>query len=73
MGTLGDLRSKTFSGSTTWGDLDIILARAGAGEWPGATSYTAFVDNISVVPEPATMSLLALGGIATLIRRRRKA
>ena len=25
------------------------------------------------VPEPATMSLLALGGIATLIRRRRKA
>jgi PEP-CTERM motif len=28
---------------------------------------------ITVVPEPATMSLLALGGIATLIRRRRKA
>jgi hypothetical protein len=30
-----------------------------------AASYAA------AVPEPATMSLLALGGIATLIRRRR--
>jgi hypothetical protein len=31
------------------------------------------VSNPTVVPEPATMSLLALGGIATLIRRRRRA
>ena len=29
------------------------------------------VDNVSVVPEPATLSLLALGGLA-LIRRRRR-
>jgi hypothetical protein len=31
------------------------------------------LDNIelSVVPEPATMSLLALGGLGVLIRRRR--
>jgi hypothetical protein len=36
-----------------------------AGDQASATS------RFEVVPEPATMSLLALGGIATLIRRRR--
>jgi hypothetical protein len=28
-------------------------------------------DDLSVVPEPATMSLLALGGLGVLIRRKR--
>jgi hypothetical protein len=38
-----------------------------------ATNRDAQFDNVSldVVPEPATMSLLALGGLAGLIRRRR--
>lgn len=33
-------------------------------------SGSAWFDNISVVPEPATMSLLALGGLSLLRRRR---
>jgi hypothetical protein len=70
MGTLGDLRSKTFSGSTTYGDLNVIIARVGAGEWPDASNYTAYVDNVSVVPEPATMALLGLGGL--LFARKKK-
>ena len=30
------------------------------------------IDNITVTPEPATMALRALGGIAVLARRRRR-
>jgi len=35
----------------------------------GATSMTANFDNLSVTPEPATMSLLVLGGLAILRRK----
>ncbi len=31
----------------------------------------AVVDNVQITPEPATMSLLAIGGVAALIRRKR--
>ena len=71
MGTLGDLRSTTFSGSTTYGDLSLIIVRAGAGEWPDASNYTAYVDDITIIPEPATICILGLGGL--LIRRKRRA
>ncbi len=70
MGTLGDLCSTTFSGSTTYGDLNLIIARVGAGEWPDAANYTAYVDDITIIPEPATMSLLAIGALS-LIRRKK--
>jgi hypothetical protein len=38
----------------------------------GHTGGSTFYDNISFVPEPATLSLLALGGLAILRRRQRK-
>jgi hypothetical protein len=47
-GLLSALRSTIFSGSTTWGDLNIVHARVGAGEWPGAGYFEAFVDDIVV-------------------------
>ncbi len=52
MGTLADLRAKIFSGSTTWGSLNVILTRVGAGEWPGAANYVAYVDDIRVETTP---------------------
>ena len=67
--TLDNLRATAFSGTETWGDQNVILVRAGAGEWPGASNYTAYVDDITVVPEPATMVLLGLGGL--LLRKRK--
>lgn len=49
-----------------------IYHEADGGE-VSSVSFNINTVTISAVPEPATMSLLALGGIATLIRRRRKA
>ncbi|MGB0715190.1 MAG: PEP-CTERM sorting domain-containing protein [Phycisphaerae bacterium] len=39
----------------------------------GLASYYIHYDNIAIVPEPATLSLLALGAFATRLRRRRNA
>lgn len=38
----------------------------------GHSGVSTFYDNISFIPEPATLSLLALGGLAILRRRRQK-
>ena len=37
-----------------------------------AAQGSAYFDNLSVVPEPATLTLLALGGLAVLRRRRKQ-
>jgi hypothetical protein len=67
--TLGALAATTFSGSTTWGDLNIIAYRMAAGLWPNSGENTMYVDNATIVPEPASLSLLAIGGLALLRRR----
>lgn len=36
-----------------------------------SSGYVAYIDNIELVPEPATLAVLALGGLA-LLRRRKK-
>jgi hypothetical protein len=46
------------------------LHRAGASTWTTLQSPTPGSGPLTVAPEPATMSLLALGGIAMLRRRR---
>ncbi len=63
---------------TAPGDLsgiDTLYIRTGSGFLgaPAPEAGTFSADNISLIPEPATMSLLALGGIGVLIRRRRRA
>ena len=63
----------TFSAPMTWSDT------AGAyqltfqvGNMTGGSSVGALNGlHIALVPEPATMAMLAMGGVAALIRRRR--
>ncbi len=40
------------------------------GEYVQHSRATVYVDNFTVIPEPATMSLLALGGLVAIRRRR---
>jgi hypothetical protein len=70
-GTLDALSAITYSGSTTWGDMPVTAVRVGVGQWDASQAYTAYVDNLNVTPEPATLSFLALGGVAALVRRRK--
>lgn len=70
--SLSSLSALTFSGATTWGDLDILQVRVGAGETGGVlNNYTAYVDDITAVPEPSAIGLLGVGALALLRRPRR--
>jgi hypothetical protein len=53
----------------------LVFSALDEGDGTGYASFghaTGSAPYISTVPEPATMGLLALGGLATLLRRRRK-
>ncbi|MBL7218971.1 MAG: PEP-CTERM sorting domain-containing protein [Phycisphaerae bacterium] len=53
------------------GSYNIESWGAWVGDEPTFIGFDAFETNVEVIPEPATMSLLALGGLAALRRRRR--
>lgn len=79
--TTADFLTGETSGSVS--DADMMTAGSASAFVPGEILEVGFinrkgdngwsfaVDNVSVVPEPATMSLLAFGGIALLRRKRR--
>ena len=70
---LQDLYDLSYDGTTLWGDLNVYRVRVAAGYFAagdGDQSYLAYADNINVVPEPASLGLLAVGSLAMLRRRR---
>ncbi len=40
-------------------------------DWPQADSFSLTVESSAAIPEPATLAVLALGGFAVLLRRKR--
>jgi len=69
----------TAAAPTSWGATDWSPPSGNLGLWSIENSFSGeavaipHTFDVSAIPEPATMSLLAVGGIATLIRRRRRA
>ncbi|MCE5279089.1 MAG: PEP-CTERM sorting domain-containing protein [Planctomycetaceae bacterium] len=64
---VSDLQNLQTAGKLTWSGAPLDVGFL----YNVADNYT-YVGYISNIPEPATMSLLALGGLAALIRRKRQ-
>jgi hypothetical protein len=77
-GNYGGANVGGIKADTTVGQKTIQLNNASEGSpgAPGADPYTTYapltVSEASPVPEPASVALFAVGGLATIIRRRRK-
>lgn len=61
------------SGPSTSAEVKFHFTRTAPTETPGGFSFDdAHVDRVRVIPEPASIGLLALGGLGFLRRRRRR-
>ena len=57
-------------GSINWADIDKIQLEIMTGYIPGVDAHMESISNFCIVPEPASISLLLVGGLALLRRRR---
>jgi len=59
----------SYATSVSYGNFIQIGNRAQSAGWP--PPYFANLDYISIIPEPSSLSLLALGGVVVALRRKR--
>jgi hypothetical protein len=74
--TLAQIDASTYSPGVTWGSFPVDFVRIGYGEGgDDSVVQSSYVDDLTInytaVPEPASFSLLGIGALALLRRRRR--